>query len=105
MNKMTDYIHSLGLKAGTYISPGPTTCQGFAGSLGFEKQDAKTFASWGFDFLKYDWCSYGSVVKGRTLEDFKAPYKLMWDELQKLDRDIVFNLCQYGMGDVVEMGW
>jgi len=99
MNKMTDYIHSLGLKAGTYISPGPTTCQGFAGSLGFEKQDAKTFANWGFDFLKYDWCSYGSVVKGRTLDDYKAPYKLMWDELQKLDRDIVFNLCQYGMGD------
>ena len=104
MNGLTGYIHSLGLKAGTYISPGPTTCQGFAGSLGFEKQDAVTFAKWGFDFLKYDWCSYGSVVKGRAVEDYVAPYKLMWDELQKLDRDIVFNLCQYGMGEVWKWG-
>ena len=77
MKGMTSYIHDKGLKAGLYISPGPTTCAGFAGSLGHEKQDAETFAAWGYDFLKYDWCSYGSVVKGRTLEDYKAPYKLM----------------------------
>jgi alpha-galactosidase len=99
MKGLTSYIHEKGLKAGIYISPGPTTCAGFAGSLGYEKKDAETFASWGYDFLKYDWCSYGSVVKGRTVEDFKAPYKLMWSELQKLDRDIVLNLCQYGMGE------
>ena len=99
MKGLTSYIHDKGLKAGLYISPGPTTCAGFAGSLGHEKQDAETFAAWGYDFLKYDWCSYGSVVKGRTIEDLKAPYKLMWSQLQKVDRDIVFNLCQYGMGE------
>ena len=99
MKGLTSYIHDKGLKAGLYISPGPKTCAGFAGSLGHEKQDAETFAAWGYDFLKYDWCSYGSVVKGRTIEDFKAPYKIMWSHLQKVDRDIVFNLCQYGMGE------
>lgn len=99
MKGLTGYIHDKGLKTGIYISPGPTTCQGYSGSLGFEKKDAKAFADWGYDFLKYDWCSYGSVAKGKSVADYKAPYKLMWDELQKLDRDIVFNLCQYGMGD------
>ncbi len=104
MKAMTDYIHSKGLKAGTYISPGPTTCAGYAGSYQHEKQDAETFASWGFDFLKYDWCSYGQVKKATTVEDYKAPYKLMWNELKKLDRDIVLNLCQYGMSEVWKWG-
>ena len=104
MKAMTDYIHSLGLKAGTYISPGPTTCAGYAGSFEHELQDAETFSEWGFDLLKYDWCSYGRIVKPQNEDDFKAPYKKMWDNLQKLDRDIVFNLCQYGMGDVWKWG-
>jgi alpha-galactosidase len=69
-----------------------------------EALDARTFAEWGFDFLKYDWCSYGGVAGGKDREHFIRPYKLMWDELQKLDRDIVFNLCQYGMGKVWEWG-
>ena len=104
MNAMTDYIHSKGLKAGTYISPGPTTCAGYAGSYQHEKQDAETFAEWGFDFLKYDWCSYSTVIKGNKLEDLKAPFKLMSNELKKANRDIVFNLCQYGLGDVWKWG-
>ena len=104
MKGMTDYIHSKGLKAGIYISPGPKTCAGYAGSYQHEAQDARTFAEWGFDFLKYDWCSYGQVVKARSVEDYKAPYKLMWNELKKLDRDIVFNLCQYGMAKVWKWG-
>lgn len=104
MNAMTDYIHSKGLKAGTYISPGPATCAGYAGSYGYERLDAQTFAEWGFDFLKYDWCSYGRVAEGSELKDFIKPYKVMWDELQKLDRDMVFNLCQYGMADVWKWG-
>jgi alpha-galactosidase len=104
MKSMTDYIHSLGLKAGIYISPGPTTCAGYAGSYGHEQQDAKTFAEWGFDFLKYDWCSYGRIVKNPSLEDYKAPYKLMSENLKKLNRDVVLNLCQYGMGDVWKWG-
>ena len=101
---MVDYIHAKGLKAGIYISPGPLTCAGFEGSWQHEAQDAKTFAAWGFDFLKYDWCSYGSKAGGKDLEHLKKPYQLMWNELQKLDRDVVFNLCQYGMGDVWKWG-
>jgi alpha-galactosidase len=101
---MVDYIHAKGLKAGTYISPGPLTCAGFEGSWQHEAQDAKTFAEWGFDFLKYDWCSYSHKAGGKQLEHFKKPYQQMWGELQKLDRDIVFNLCQYGMGEVWKWG-
>ena len=101
---MVDYIHAKGLKAGIYISPGPLTCAGFEGSWQHEAQDARTFAAWGFDFLKYDWCSYGSKAGGHDLEHLKKPYQLMWSELQKLDRDVVFNLCQYGMGDVWKWG-
>jgi len=104
MNSMTDYIHSKGLKAGTYISPGPTTCAGYAGSYGHEAGDAQTFADWGFDFLKYDWCSFWQYAGGSTTADFMEPYILMWDELQQLDRDVVLNLCQYGMGEVWEWG-
>jgi alpha-galactosidase len=104
MKAMTNYIHYKGLKAGIYSSPGPKTCGGYTGSYQHEQQDAETFAAWGFDFLKYDWCSYGSVAKGRSLDDMKAPYKLMWKELKSINRDIIFNLCQYGMGDVWKWG-
>jgi len=104
MQGLAAYIHSKGLKAGLYTSPGPLTCAQCAGSYEHEAQDAKTFAEWGFDFLKYDWCSYSRVAKEKTLDEYQRPYKLMWSELQKLDRDIVFNLCQYGMGDVWKWG-
>ena len=105
MKALTDYIHAKGLKAGIYTSPGPFTCAGFAGTYQREAQDAKQFAEWGFDFLKYDWCSYASVVKGdKSLEAMKKPYRLMGDLLKKQDRDILFNLCQYGMGNVWEWG-
>jgi alpha-galactosidase len=104
MKAMTDYIHSKGLKAGIYISPGPTTCAGYTGSYQHEEQDARTFADWGFDFLKYDWCSYDEVAKDHSLPKLKQPYQLMGDILKKLDRDIVLNLCQYGMGNVWEWG-
>lgn len=104
MKALADYIHGKGLKAGLYTSPGPYTCAGFTGSYQHEAQDARQFAAWGFDFLKYDWCSYGKIVTNKTLENFQKPYRLMWAELQKLDRDIVFNLCQYGMGEVWKWG-
>lgn len=108
MKALTDYIHSKGLKAGTYISPGTTTCGGYAGSYKHEAQDARTFAEWGFDFLKYDWCSYEKIAPDHSLKSLKAPFLLMSNELKKQDRDIVLNLCQYGMGKVwtwgVEMG-
>jgi alpha-galactosidase len=119
MKGLTDYIHSIGLKAGLYTSPGPLTCGGFAGSYQHEEQDARHFAEWGFDFLKYDWCSYDHVANGGSSDDktiplwdkkttkldkLKYPYKTMGDFLKNQNRDIVFNLCQYGMGDVWQWG-
>jgi alpha-galactosidase len=105
MKAMTDYIHAKGLKAGIYTSPGPLTCAGYAGTYQHEEQDAKQFADWGFDFLKYDWCSYGNVVKGQQgLDVLKKPYQQMGDILKRQKRDLVFNLCQYGMGNVWEWG-
>jgi alpha-galactosidase len=104
MKGLADYIHSKGLKAGLYTSPGPWTCGGYTGAWQHEGTDARKFAEWGFDFLKYDWCSYKSVAGGHTEADLKRPYQLMWGELHKLDRDIVFNLCQYGMGQVWTWG-
>jgi len=104
MKALTDYIHAKGLKAGTYISPGPRTCAGFAGSWEHEEQDAQKFAEWGFDFLKYDWCSYNEIAKDRSLEELQKPYIKMGNLLRELDRDVVLNLCQYGMGEVWKWG-
>ena len=104
MKGLAGYIHGKGLKAGLYTSPGPWTCGGYTGAWQHEATDAQKFADWGFDFLKYDWCSYKGVAGGRTHEDLIKPYQLMWDQLQKQNRDIVFNLCQYGMGEVWKWG-
>ena len=105
MKALTDYIHAKGLKAGIYTSPGPFTCARFTGAWQHEEPDARRFAEWGFDFLKHDWCSYGKVVEGRNDPDrFKEPYILMGGILKRQPRDIVLNLCQYGMGNVWEWG-
>ena len=105
MKALADHVHGLGLKIGLYSSPGPHTCGGCTGSYGFEEQDAKTWANWGFDYVKYDWCSYGGVTfDGSGVEKMKHPYRLMGDILKKVDRDIVFSICQYGMGDVWKWG-
>jgi alpha-galactosidase len=104
MHGLADYIHGKGLKAGLYTSPGPWTCGGYVGAYEHEATDARKFAEWGFDFLKYDWCSYGSKAGGKAVVNLKKPYQQMWGELQKLERDIVFNLCQYGMGEVWQWG-
>jgi alpha-galactosidase len=104
MKALCDHVHSLGLKIGIYISPGPATCAEYAGSYGHEEQDARQFAAWGFDFLKYDWCYYGDVAPDKSLESLKKPYILMGGILARLGRDMVYNLCQYGMDDVWEWG-
>jgi alpha-galactosidase len=104
MRALTDFIHSFGLKAGIYTSPGPRTCAGFCGSYQHEAQDAATFAEWGFDLLKYDWCSYRKVATGEGLERLQKPYRLMGRLLREQPRDIVLNLCQYGMGEVWKWG-
>ena len=110
MKALGDYIHSLGLKYGIYSSPGETTCGGCEGSLGHEAIDAKTWADWGVDYLKHDWCSYGKVfsreTKGRkpTVDDYAKPYRLMSKCLRAQNRDILHAFCQYGMGDVQSWG-
>jgi alpha-galactosidase len=101
---MVDYVHARGLRAGLYTSPGPWTCAGYVGSYEHERIDAEKFAEWGFDFLKHDWCSYTEVAGGKSLEHLQRPYKKMGDILKGLERDIVYNLCQYGMGDVWTWG-
>ncbi|MEI6140296.1 MAG: putative Ig domain-containing protein, partial [Mariniphaga sp.] len=101
---MSDYIHSKGLRFGIYSSPGPRTCGQALGSYQHELQDAITWGSWGVDYLKYDWCSYRSISAGNTLEELEKPYKIMQDALAKTNRDIVYSLCQYGMGDVWKWG-
>ena len=104
MKALTDYIHGQGLKAGLYSSPGPRTCGGCVASYKHEKEDAERFAEWGFDYLKYDWCSYGDVEKGTGRAYYKKPYDLMGRMLRAQNRDIVFSLCQYGMDNVWEWG-
>jgi len=105
MKGLVDYIHSKGLKAGIYSGPGNTTCQGLAASFQHEEQDARTWAKWGFDYLKYDWCGYPEQANTNSpLELLQRPYILMRAVLDKLDRDIVFSLCQYGWGKVWEGG-
>ncbi|RYX83590.1 alpha-galactosidase [bacterium] len=120
MKELADYIHNQGLKAGLYSSPGPWTCGGCTGSYGFEKQDAQNYAKWGFDYLKYDWCSYGGLTQGKKandptipnvswaggndLETATKPYRVMGKLLREQPRDIVFSLCQYGMSDVWKWG-
>ena len=67
MKALGDYIHSLGLKFGIYSGPGPTTCQGLEASYQHELLDAQTWAEWGVDYLKYDWCSYGQIANREAL--------------------------------------
>jgi alpha-galactosidase len=74
------------------------------GSYQHEKQDAEKFAEWGFDFLKYDWCTYGGIAKDKTLQTYQKPYILMGKLMRESKRDMVYNLCQYGMGDVWKWG-
>ncbi|MBI5093533.1 MAG: NPCBM/NEW2 domain-containing protein, partial [Candidatus Hydrogenedentes bacterium] len=104
MKALADYIHSKGLKFGTYSSPGKKTCCELEGSYGHEAQDARTYAAWGVDLLKYDWCYYSEIEKGNTLEEMQHPYRVMREALDGVDRDIVYSLCQYGMGKVWEWG-
>jgi alpha-galactosidase len=101
---LTAYIHSLGLRAGIYTSPGPLTCARFEAAYRHEDQDAHQFAAWGFDLLKYDWCSYGNIAKGNSLAELQKPYVQMGSIVRDLPRDVVFNMCQYGMGNVSSWG-
>ncbi len=125
MKGLVDYVHSQGLKIGLYSSPGPWSCGGCVGSFNYELQDAEQYAEWGFDYLKYDWCSYnrgleehrnntswdpsraGNITYANnnySLEDHKRPFKMMQEALAQQPRDIIYSLCQYGMNNVWEWG-
>jgi len=109
MKALADYVHSKGLKLGIYSSPGPKTCAGFEGSQGHEAQDARTYAAWGVDYLKYDLCSLGNAMiatgsldKAHALE--LAAYEKMGRALRATGRPIVYSLCQYGVAQVWRWG-
>src|SRR2546423_4542329 len=101
MKALADYVHSKGLKLGIYSSPGPNTCAGYEGSYGHEEQDARTYAAWGIDYLKYDWCGARNLY---TDEEMPAVYQKMGEALRSVKRPIVYSLCQYGRVDVWKWG-
>lgn len=88
---VADYVHSKGLKLGIYSDAAQLTCAGYTASLGFEEQDARTFASWGIDYLKYDYCN--APEDSATA---RQRYRTMAEALQKSGRDIVLGICEWG---------
>jgi alpha-galactosidase len=124
MKGLADYVHGKGLRIGIYSVPGPWTCGGCVGSFDHELQDAQQYAQWGFDYLKYDWCSYNPAFEAyRGVKDWdpsskpnityaggddpkkgRYPFELMHKALAQQPRDIIYSLCQYGMGNVWEWG-
>ncbi|HTB97420.1 MAG TPA: glycoside hydrolase family 27 protein [Terracidiphilus sp.] len=112
MKALADYVHARGLKFGIYSSPGPKTCAGFEGSYGHEEQDARTYAAWGVDFLKYDLCGLRDVIGRQNLQDDRAKssamireaYEKMHQALVRGGRPIVYSLCEYGADSVWEWG-
>ncbi|EGF89303.1 alpha-galactosidase [Asticcacaulis biprosthecium C19] len=86
---LADYVHSKGLKFGLYSDAGVKTCGGRPGSAGYEFQDARTYAGWGVDYLKYDWCYTGT-------RNAEAAYTLMAKALRASGRDILLSICEWG---------
>jgi alpha-galactosidase len=99
MKALADYVHSKGLKLGIYSSPGPKTCAGYEGTFEHELQDARQWAAWGIDYVKYDWCSASQVYE---MASQKAAYAILGEALLKVKRPIVFSVCQYGQNNVGE---
>jgi len=89
---LADYVHAKGLKFGLYSDAGERTCQNRPGSLNHEQQDAQTFAAWGVDYVKYDWC----WTRGQYAPD---AYNTMSRALAATGRPIVFSICEWGLSD------
>ncbi len=89
MKALADYVHGKGLKFGLYGCAGSKTCAGFPGNRGHEYQDARSFAAWGVDFLKYDWCNTENL-------NAQGAYETMRDALAKSGRPILFSICEWG---------
>jgi len=111
MKALADYVHSKGLKFGLYTGPGPRTCAGAVASYGHEAQDAKMFAAWGVDFLKYDLCSFREIMQRDSGGDvhkadaiMQAAYEKMHQNLLDTGRPMVYSMCQYGWGKVWKWG-
>ena len=102
MKALATYVHNKGLMLGIYSSPGPNTCAGYEGSYQHEAQDAQSYAEWGIDYLKYDWCSAAKIPE--LSADMKGTYRRMADALKRSGRLMVLSLCQYGHQDVWRWG-
>lgn len=90
MKALADYVHSKGLKFGLYTDVGKHTCEKRPGSYGYELQDAKTYASWGVDYIKVDWCDSGDLDPEKAYANFR-------DALAQAGRPIVFSICDWGV--------
>ena len=97
MKALSDYLHERGFKLGMYSCAGKTTCAGYPGSMGHEYQDARNFAAWGIDYLKYDWCATDT-------RDALEAYTTMRDALYTAGRPIVFSICEWGQNKPWEWG-
>jgi alpha-galactosidase len=95
MKALADYVHSKGLKIGIYTSPGPKACGGHEGSYGHEEQDAKMFAAWEMDYVKYDWCTAGSVYQR---DQYPQAIGKMAEALAKSGRPMIYSI--HGRGAV-----
>ncbi len=107
MKALANYVHGKGLKLGIYSSPGPQTCAKFEGSYGHEQQDADLYALWGIDFLKYDLCTFRTVMaqaapddKANQLQLMRSAYEKMHQALLQTGRPIIYSLCEYGYDSV-----
>jgi alpha-galactosidase len=89
MKALADYVHARGLKFGIYSCAGNLTCAGYPGSRGHEFQDAITYAQWGVDYIKYDWCNTAGL-------NAASAYTTMRDALFAAGRPIVFSICEWG---------
>ncbi|MDI1249800.1 MAG: glycoside hydrolase family 27 protein [Lacunisphaera sp.] len=89
MKALADYVHERGFKLGLYSCAGPRTCADYPGSWGHEFQDARLFASWGIDYLKYDWCNHGTA-------DARDAYTRIRDALRAAGRPVVLSICEWG---------
>jgi len=87
---LADYVHGKGLKLGIYSDAGATTCGGRPGSRGHEYQDARSYARWGIDYVKYDWCN----TPGMNAE---PAYTTMRDAIAQAGRPMLFSMCEWGM--------
>jgi len=97
MKAVADYVHSKGLKFGIYSSAGVKTCAGYPGSLGYETQDAQSYAEWGVDYVKYDNCYNTGIPAWNRYADMRLA-------LNSTGRDIFYSICNWGNENVTEWG-